>query len=148
MVAGRRSLVLIVASVLLLSACGAGETVEGLVAHKAVTGVKDNTAYTILVNRPGDGEVYIVVKDVDYRDYFAPGDENAVVSESLEREMKREYAEVNYFVNVRLAPEDQGTQPYRVSSEVFNEMKVGSSVTFRTTGGELPEIVEVVEQTD
>ena len=50
------SLFLVAALLLpLLANCG-DNVVAGIVDHKSVTGVIDGTAYTILVNRPGDGE--------------------------------------------------------------------------------------------
>lgn len=126
-------------------------TVEGIVAHKAVTGAKDNTSYTILMNYSyaPDGEPRILVKDEDYETYFSTRGENAVVSEWLESEMKRKYSVVDYFVNVRVGPEDEGTQPYRVSREFFNNMEVGTWVKFRWSWStELPEMVELLASTD
>jgi len=133
---------------LLLLARSGRNTVEGIVDHKAVTGVKDNTSYTILVNI-GGGEPWIVLKDEDYEGRFSTADENAVVSESLETEMKEEYSVVNYFVNVKVDPEEEGTQPYRASREVFNNIEVGTKVKFRWSGPtELPEIVELLTSSD
>ena len=134
---------------LLVLAYSGRNTVEGIVDHKAVTRIKDNTSYTILVNRTGDGEPLILLKDEDYEEYFSTGDENAVVSESLEREMKKEYSVVNYFVNVKVAAEEEGTQPYRATREIFNNIEVGTKVKFRWSGPtELPEIVELLTSSD
>jgi len=134
---------------LLVLACSGRNTVEGIVDHKAVTSVKDNTSYTVLVNSIGDGEPWILLKDEDYEEYFSTGDENAVVSESLESEMKKEYSVVNYFVNVKVAAKEEGTQPYRASREVFNNIEVGTKVKFRWSGTtELPEIVELLTSSD
>ena len=133
---------------LLLLARSGRNTVEGIVDHKAVTGVKDNTSYSVLVNI-GGGEPWIVLKDEDYEEHFSTADENAVVSESLEREMKEEYSVVNYFVNVKVDPEEEGTQPYRASREVFNNIEVGTKVKFRWSGPtELPELVELLTSSD
>jgi hypothetical protein len=124
-------------------------TAEGIVDHKAITGVKDDTSYTILMNAFSDGEAWIALKDQDYEEYFSTGDGNALVSESLEREVKKEYSVVNYFVNVKVDPEGYGTQPYRVSREIFNNMEVGTEVKFRWTGStQLPEIVELLTSSD
>ena len=90
----------------------------------------------------------ISIEDSDYEDYFSVDDENAIVSESLENFLMQKYSEVSYFVNVRVSPEDEGTQPYRASREIFNEIEVGSEVKFRTSDGELPEIVELLETRD
>ena len=142
---------IVVAAVLclLVLAYSGRSTAEGIVDHKAITGVKDNTSYTILVNRTGDGEPLILLKDKDYEEYFSTGDGNVVVNESLEREVKREYSVVNYFVNVKVDPEEYGTQPYRASREIFNNIEVGTKVKFRWTGPtQLPEIVELLPSSD
>ena len=102
-----------------------------------------------MINGPGDGEPWILVKDRDYEEYFPPQDQNAIVSESLEDLMRQKYGEVNYIVNVRISSsEDEGTQPYRASREIFNQMGVGSEVRFRTSGTESPEIVKLLLQPD
>lgn len=119
---------------------------EGFVAHKSVTGVKDNTSYTILVNRPADREPQILVEDEDYKARFSPDDQNAVIGESLEMEMRQKYSEISYLVNVRLTDEDEGTQPYRVSRQIFNKLRIGSRIRFRATATKLPEIIELLEQ--
>ena len=142
---------IVVAAVLclLVLAYSGRSTAEGIVDHKAITGVKDNTSYTILMNGPGDGEPWILLKDEDYEEYFSTGDEDAVVSESLASEMKKEYSVVNYFVNVKVDPEEYGTQPYRASREIFNNIEVGTKVQFRWTGPtQLPEIVKLLPSSD
>ena len=134
---------------LLVLACTARNSVEGIVDHKTVTGVKDGTSYTVLMNAAADGEAWIVLKDQDYEEYFSTVEENAVVSESLEAEMKKEYSVVNYFINVKVAPEEEGTRPFRASREVFNSIEVGSTVKFRCSGStELPKIVELLPSGD
>ena len=47
---------------------------------------------------------------------------------------------------MRVSSGDEGTQPYRVDREIFNEMTVGSEVRFQTSGTELLEIVEWLQQ--
>jgi hypothetical protein len=141
----------VVAAVLCLPvlSCSGWNTAEGIVDHKTVTGVRDNTGYTILMNAASGGKAWIVLKDDDYQGYFSTGDENAVVSESLEAEMKEEYSVVNYLVNVKVGPEEEGTHPYRVSREIFNNMEVGTKVKFRWLGlTGLPAIVELLTGSD
>lgn len=124
-------------------------TAEGIVDHKAITGVKDDTSYTILMNRTSEVGPLILLKDEDFEEYFSTGDGNVVVSESVEREVKEEYSSVSYFVNVKVDPEGYGTQPYRVSREIFNNMEVGTKVKFHWTGStQLPEIVELLPSSD
>ena len=122
---------------------------EGVVDHKAITGVKDDTSYTILMNRTVDGEPLILLKDADYKEYFSTGSGNVVANESLEREVKKEYSVVNYFINVKIDSEEYGTQPYRASREIFNNIEVGTKLQFRWTGStQLPEIVELLTSSD
>ena len=119
---------------LLLTPLGCqGGTVDGVIAHKVVSGVKDDTSFTILVNYSQDGRTSIRVKDKNYEGYFSQQEQNATVSESLENIIRQEYLEINYFVNLRVSSDGEGTQPYRVSREVFNEMRVGSKVTLRSS---------------
>ena len=141
------ALLLMVAFLLLLSVGCQGSIIEGVVDHKAVTGVKNDTSFTILINARGDSEPWILVKDRDYEEYFLPQDQHAIVSQALEDLMRQKYSEVNYFVNVKVASSgDIGTQPYRVSREIFNQMRVGSEVRFRASGAELPEITKLLMQ--
>jgi len=142
-------IVVAVALCLVVVALSGRNTVESIVAHKAVTGVKDNTSYTILMNYTRDGELWMLLKDEDYDECFSTRGENAVVSESLESEMKIKYSVVNYFVNVRFASEDEGTRPYRVSRELFNNIEVGTKVKFCWSGTtEVPEMVRLLTSSD
>jgi hypothetical protein len=130
-----------------LAGCGS-DAVEGTVAHKAITGVKDGTTYTILVNKPDDGSPRIQVKDEAYEGYFDTGAANAVVTDSLEELMKQKYSEIRYVVNVRANGVQDGTLPYYASRDIFNDMMVGSETRFRTSGGDIPRIVEILESTE
>ena len=107
-------------------------------AHKAVTGVLGDSAYTILQNRPGEGVTYVVVRDDDYRPYFSPEDRDAVIGEDLERDLAAKYSNITYIVNVRVNVEVEGTtggtQPFRVSREIFNRMRLEEPVRFRVSG--------------
>jgi hypothetical protein len=126
--------VVIVAAVLCLSfSCSGSNTAVGIVDNKAVTGVKDNMGYTILMNAFSDGEAWIALDDQDYEEYFS-GHGNAAVSEALEAEMKEEYSAINYFVNLEIAPGEWGTQPYRATREIFNSMEVGTKVRVSLVG--------------
>ena len=133
----------------LLAACGGGDVVEGVVAHKAITGVKGDSSFTILTNRPRNGGSSIAFSDKDYEVFFSEEDQDATVGESLENEMKQEYSEINYLVNMRVPFLENATQPYRVSREAFNKMKVGSAVKFKSSGlNGIPQINKVLEYSD
>lgn len=106
---------------------------EGVVDHKAVTGEKDGTTYSILLNTP-EG---IIVKDEDYEHFFSEIDRNAFINETLDYRMKTEYSEINYLVSIRVTSrepinklEENQTLAYFVSREVFNALKMGDKVTY------------------
>ena len=131
---------------LLLVSCGGGETVEGVVSHKAITGVRGDSAFTILQNVFRQSGSSVVVKDKDYQGHFPAETQHAVISESLENEIGQEYSQVTYIVNVRVPFVADSTLPYRVSREDFNLMRVGSTARFKSSGGGgIQEIVEVLE---
>lgn len=131
---------------LLLVSCDGGETVEGVISHKAVTGVKGDSAYTILQNIFRESGSSVVVKDKDYQGHFPAGTQHAVISEALENEMRREYSQLTYMVNMRVHFVADSTLPYRVSREGFNLLRVGSAARFKSSGGGgIQKIVEVLE---
>ena len=125
----------LLATLALVAACGGGDTIEGVVDHKAVTGVKEETSYTILQNRLRSSGGSIVLRDADYQQFFSDEDRNAVISEALENALRAEYSDITYLVNVRTELVTDGTQPYRVTRQLFNQMEVGSTVRFQTSGG-------------
>lgn len=107
--------------------------VEGVVDHKAVTGTKDGTVYSILLNTDSG----IVVKDGNYEDWFSDVEKNAFVNSSLEGRMRTEYSEIYYLVSIRVSTgdpvnslEEGGTLAYFVSRDNFNRVKVGDGVRF------------------
>ena len=107
--------------------------VEGAVDHKAVTGTKDTTIYSILLNTDSG----IVVKDEDFEDWFSEVDENAFVNSSLEGRMRTEYSEAYYLVSIRVSTgdpvnslEEGETLAYFVSRDDFNRVKIGDGVRF------------------
>jgi len=107
--------------------------VEGVVDHKGITGEKDGTTYSILLNTP-EG---IIVKDEDYEQFFSEKDRNAFINETLDYRMKTEYSEINYLVSIRVTSKDpinnleeNQTLAYFASREDFNAMKIGDKVTY------------------
>jgi len=106
---------------------------EGVVDHKGVTGEKDGTTYSILLNTP-EG---IIVEDEDYAQFFSKKDTNAFINKTLEDEMKTEYSEINYLVSIRVTSgdpinnlEENETLAYFVSREDFNALKMGDKVRY------------------
>lgn len=116
--------------------------VEGVVDHKAVMGVKGDTSYTILLNRPTDNGSWIIVKDKDYEKFFK-GEKNAFISKSIEDEMRKKYFDIKYLVSIRLDSKDPingidkgEALTYFVSREIFNKMKIGDRVKFEVSRSE------------
>ena len=123
-------------------------TGEGVVAHKSITGARDGKSSTVLTNRPSDeGFPIISVDDRELRVHFANDAEHALVGDSLAFEIESRYDRVDYLVNIRLGSSaGSGTQSYRVSREVFNQLLVGEAVKFKSNQGEdLPEIRTLIE---
>jgi hypothetical protein len=144
----RTILFLVILLSLILMSCTSVNIEEGIVAHKSVTGVKNDTSYTILVNKQVEGENRIQVKDDGYSSFFSGEEEDAVINESLEAEMRQEYSRIDYLVNIRLSDTNEDPRSYRVSREIFNALKVGSGIRFRASEAGLPEITEVLEEPD
>ena len=133
------TLALVMASVMnFLTGCiDAGPVVDGIVDHKIVTGIKDNTSYTILTNTPGDDGPYVLVKDSDYEGYFTIRDKNAIISESLENEIHGNYLQIKYLVSIRVESSDpinnlvQGdTLAYFASRHDFNKVMIGDKIRY------------------
>ncbi len=117
--------------------------VDGTVSHKAVSGMKEDTVYGIILNRPISDGSWIVVKDDDYRKYFTG--RHAVINETVEERISREYRDLTYQVNVNVSPET-GTQGYYTTREIFNQIQVGEKMRVEVTRfSDIPSIVGVLE---
>ena len=126
-------------------ACGT-TTSEGVVDHKSIAGYREEASREVLLNRPGDDGPIIHVEDKDLLGLFATGDEHAIIGDSMAFEIESRYDRVDYIVNIDLASSaGSGTQPYRVSREVFNQLRVGDTVEFKTKqGGDFPKIEQLI----
>jgi hypothetical protein len=133
-------------------ACG-NQTLEGDVDHKTVSGVIEDTGWTILQNVPGtDPDIVndrpsIRISDEEYQSFFAPEDEHAVITEEMERLLGQKYSNIRYTVNVRLADAsgNDGTHPYYISRELFNRILVDSPVRYEASGEPIPTINKLLE---
>lgn len=126
-------------------ACGAPSS-EGVVAHKSITGSREGVSQTVLTNRPSDSGVLLIdVQDNDLRGLFAAGLEHAIISDSQAFQIESRYDEVNYVVNIRIESSGEGgTQPFITSREVFNQLRVGETVKFKTKQeGDFQRLVEI-----
>ena len=127
-------------------ACGT-DTGEGVVAHKSITGIRKGTSYTVSENRPSDdGSSFIHVDDKDLLSHFATCEEHLIISETLAFEVESRYDMVDCYVNMAPASSPRsGTRSYRVSRDVFNQLRVGDTVKFETKQiGDLPKIVKLI----
>ena len=127
-------------------ACGF-VTGEGVVDHKAITGVRDGTSFEVLINCPSDdGSPIIVVSDKDLLHLFAAEEKHAIISDALVFEIESKYDRVNYVVN--LAPVSSpggGTQPYFTSWEIFNQLRVGETAKFKADGSKgIPKMEKLI----
>lgn len=102
-------------------------TVSGRVDHKTIVGIKDNTAYTLMVIVPGGFQF----DDPSLEDLFLDKDANVTIDESLEWEiLSCGYSEIRYLASMRLATKDPvndiepgETLAYFVKRDDFNELK-------------------------
>ena len=125
--------------------CSNDEIVEGRVAHKVVTGVKDGTSYTIIQNTPQEeGYPVIQAKDPVYSGYL-PSTGSAVIDQELGDKINRDYSNTTYLVNIDDDLDKAGTTSYIVDRELFNQIDVGSYIKFKSDKhGDFREITEIL----
>jgi hypothetical protein len=113
------------------SGCGTS-MIDGVVDHKAITGILGNDYHSILLNRPAGEMPWILVKDnvlpdhLTFAEHFNDSDKNAVISQSLAEEMGLYYHEIHYWVSV-LSNDGESVKTYEVDRETFNRMEIGDS---------------------
>jgi len=122
-------------------------TIEGIVDHKTVVGVKDGVAKTILLIMP-DGTV--IIKDENVKQHVMGA--NITSLEKIKSILHMYYAKVYCTVSVRtltgdllnnLAPGE--TLAYIVSEEHFDMLKIGANVKFEITRINPLKISKIVE---
>lgn len=122
-------------------------TIEGIVDHKTVVGVKDGVAKTILLIMP-DGTV--IIKDENVKQHVMGT--NITSLEKIKSILHMYYAKVYCTVSVRtltgdllnnLAPGE--TLAYIVSEEHFDMLKIGANVKFEITRINPLKISKIVE---
>ena len=128
-------------------ACGS-DTSLGLVDHKTITGILEGTKYTILIYRSDEeGSPALYVKDQDLLDRVSTEEVNLVIDDALALDIEGMYEQVTYTVNMgtNLAT-GPGTEPYKVSREIFNQLQPGAVVQFEAKkGGDFPTITKVLD---
>ena len=125
-------LLFVVLSCVLPVGCSQSSTVEWVVDHKVLSGIKDSTQYTIVLDRPNDdGTPIRIVEDNDFRALF-PLHAELVVSEYDEGQMRAVYSGFVYQVSLRKSPDD--TLGYLTTREIFNEMSLGATVKCQVSG--------------
>lgn len=116
------------------SGCGPS-MIDGIVDHKAITGILGDEYHGILLNRPVGEMPWILVKDdvlpdhLAFAEHFNDSDKNAVISESLEEEMGLYYSEIHYWVSI-LSIDGENVKTYEVDRETFNRMEIGDSTRY------------------
>ena len=128
-------------------ACGT-DTSRGLVDHKTITGIREGTAYTILIYRSDEeGLPALYVKDRGLLDRFSIEEANPVIDDALAFDIESMYEQVTYTVNLRTElATGPGTEPYKVSREIFNQLQPGAMVRFKAKkDGNIPAITKVLD---
>ena len=128
-------------------ACGP-DTSLGLVDHKTITGILEGTKYTILIYRSDEeGSPALYVKDQDLLDRVSTEEVNLVIDDALALDIESMYEQLTYTVNMgtNLAT-GPGTEPYKVSREIFNQLQPGAVAQFEAKkDGNIPAITKVLD---
>ena len=128
-------------------ACGP-DTSLGLVDHKTITGILEGTKYTILIYRSDEeGSPALYVKDQDLLDRITIEEVNLVIDDALALDIESMYEQVTYTVNMgtNLAT-GPGTEPYKVSREIFNQLQPGAVIQFKAKkDGDFPTITKILD---
>jgi hypothetical protein len=134
------------AAVLLLSlsmaaaGCSQSSTIEGVVDHKILSGVKDGMQYSIVFNAPDDdGTALNQVKDDAFQSLF-PLHGELVVTEDLENQMRGVYSDFVYQVSFTKSPDD--TFGYLTTRDIFNRMSLGAALKCRVSGVRIVKIID------
>ena len=114
-------------------------TITGVVDHKAITGIANQTQYTLVMITPW--EVQII--DAYLGDLFQGKGLNLTVDEAFEQEMLNHgYSEIGYQASIRVCSEDPvnhlelgDTMGYLVKRSDFNVLQMGASVEFEVEKG-------------
>jgi len=124
--------------------CSKSNTIEGVVDHKQMEGVKGGMQCSFLLSRTGDdGTPENSVYDDDFRACF-PVRGELVVSEQIENQLKAVYSDFVYHVSVRRSPGD--TLDYLTTREIFNEMNPGATVKLRvSTSSGVPRTLKIID---
>ena len=120
------------AFVMLVTACGGRADIQGTVDHKSITGVREDTSYTVLINSDSELlESRVLVKFDNYREDFTRNTSAIVVTDAVAAKLQSEFSEVRYFVNVRTRA-GGGTTPVQVSRAIFNSTGPGLEIRLAT----------------
>jgi len=132
--------VVILALPLTMAGCNQSTTIEGVVDHKVLSGVKDGTQYSVVFNAPDDdGTPLNQVMDDAFRGTF-PLHGELVVSEDAENQMRAVYSDFVYQVSVTTSPDD--TFGYLTTQAIFNRMSLGAAVKYRVSGLRIVKIID------
>ena len=116
----------------LATACGGRADIQGTVDHKTITGVLEDTSYTVLINSDSQLlESRVLVKFDNYREDFTRNSSAIVVTDAVAARLQSEFSEVRYFVNVRTQA-GGGTTPVQVTREIFNSTGPGLEIRLAT----------------
>jgi hypothetical protein len=140
----RRGLALAFVLVLILpltaTGCSQSTTIDGIVDHKVMSGIKDSTQYEIVFSSPDDdGTPVNFVTDDDLQDCFLLHGE-LVVTEDIENQMRAVYSDFVYQVSVTKSPDD--TFGYLTTREIFNKMSLGATVRCQVSGLRIVKIID------
>lgn len=98
----------------------------------SITGVREDTSYTVLINSNSElSESRVLVKFDNYREDFTRNTSAIVVTDAIAAKLQSEFSEIRYFVNIKTEP-GGGTTPVQVSRAIFNSTGPGLEIKLAT----------------
>ena len=123
--------------------------VSGVVDHKILTGVRNDTQYDLVLMAPG----FISIKDHTLDDLFQGQDSNVTINATLEQAiLNHGYSKINHLVAITVTSRDSVNHidpgnglSYFVKRGDFNSLKIGNSVIFEVEKGKTATIARLVD---
>ena len=122
-------------------------TVDGVVDHRVITGIANQTQYTLVMITPWE----VQILDPSLNNLFQGKGLNLTVDEALEQQLLNHgYSEIGYQTSIRVSSKDPvnhlepgDTMGYLVKRSDFNVLRMGASVEFEVQKGKTLWIADV-----
>ncbi len=121
--------------------------VSGVVDHKTITGIRDQTLYSLVVMYPWGIQI-----DDHALDYLFQGkDQNVTINATFEQAiLSHGYSKINYLASIQVSSKDSVNHlnpgdalAYFVKRSDFNALRIGNTVTYEVEKGKTLTIARV-----